>query len=287
MAGPHIGNQLTLRSVERQRPDGSAYRSLSSVAVQQLARNFDYSLRRVEQTALAMAIIPERYIRNMATLSPEDQHRLLGCTVCVVGIGGLGGSVAEMLARIGVGRLRLVDGDRFEESNLNRQRFADAASLDKPKAQIAREAIAAINPAVEVTALTEYLTAENGPAIIGDADIAVDCLDSLPARLSLQTACRRKQIPMVSAAVAGVSGQITIFYPEDEGLTALYGDLASAADRGAERTLGNLAFAVNMLASLECSEAVKILLGRKQTLHGRLLIFDLTDLTFDIVQLAE
>jgi molybdopterin/thiamine biosynthesis adenylyltransferase len=92
---------------------------------------------------------------------------------------------------------------------------------------------------------------------------------------------------MVSAAVAGVSGQITVFYPEDEGLAALYGDLASANDRGAETTLGNLPFAVTMLASLECSEAVKILLGRQQTLRGRLLIFDLTDLTFDIVQLTE
>jgi molybdopterin/thiamine biosynthesis adenylyltransferase len=287
MAGPHIRDQLTLRSVERRRPDGSVYRSLSSAVVQQLAREFDQSLRRVEQSALEMAIIPERYIRNVASLSPEDQHRLLDCSVCVVGVGGLGGSVAEMLARIGVGRLRLVDGDRFEESNLNRQRFADTASLDKPKAQIAREAIAAINPAVEVTALTEYLTTDNGPAIIGDADIAIDCLDSLPARLSLQTVCRNKQIPMVSAAVAGMSGQITVFYPEDEGLAALYGDLSAAADRGAETTLGNLPFAVTMLASLECSEAVKILLGRPQTLHGRLLIFDLTDLTFDIVQLAE
>ena len=109
MAASRIGDQLTLRSVERRRPDGSAYRSLSSAIVQQLARDFDCSRRRVEQSALEIGIIPERYIRNMASLSPEDQHRLLDCSVCVVGVGGLGGSVAEMLARIGVGRLRLVD----------------------------------------------------------------------------------------------------------------------------------------------------------------------------------
>jgi molybdopterin/thiamine biosynthesis adenylyltransferase len=254
--------------------------------VRQLAQRLDRSHRWVEQTALAIGIIPERYTRNMATFSTEDQHRLLDCTACIVGVGGLGGSVAEMLARIGIGRLRLVDGDHFEDSNFNRQRFADTASLDQPKALIARERLAAINPATEVIALSARLTADNGPAIIGDADIAIDCLDTLPSRLHLQTACRGKNIPMISAAVAGVSGQITVFYPEDEGLSALYGDLASAADRGAETTLGNLAFAVNLLASLECSEAVKILLGRKATLRGRLLIFDLTDLTFDMVQLA-
>ena len=285
MPAPDIREQIAQAAKDGRRPDGAAYRSLSTTAVRELARRLACNHRQVEQTALEMEIIPERYTRNMTTLSMKDQHRLLGCTACVVGVGGLGGSVAEILARIGVGRLRLVDGDHFEDSNLNRQRFADAASLGQSKVQVARERIAAINPATEVIALPERLSADNGPAIIGNADIAIDCLDTLQARLDLQTACRRKNIPMISAAVAGVSGQITVFYPEDEGLATLYGDLASAADRGAETTLGNLAFAVNLLASLECSEAVKILLGRRITLRGRLLLFDLTDLTFDTIQL--
>lgn len=285
MAAPDIREQIAQAAKDGRRPDGAAYRSLSSAVVQELARRLKCNHRQVEQTALEMEIIPERYTRNMTTLSTKDQHRLLGCTACVVGVGGLGGSVAEILARIGVGRLRLVDGDHFEDSNLNRQRFANAASLGQPKVQVARERITAINPSTEVIALPERLSADNGPAIIGNADIAIDCLDTLQARLDLQTACRRKNIPVISAAVAGVSGQITVFYPEDEGLATLHGDLASAADRGAEMTLGNLPFAVNLLASLECSEAVKILLGRRITLRGRLLIFDLTDLTFDTVQL--
>jgi len=287
MPAPDLREQIAHAAVDGRRPDGAAYRSLSSAAVRELARRLQCNHRRVEQTALEMEIIPERYTRNMTTLSAKDQHRLLGCTACVVGVGGLGGSVAEILARVGVGRLRLVDDDHFEDGNLNRQRFADAASLGQFKVQVACERIATINPAVEVFALPERLTAENGSAIVGDADIAIDCLDTLQARLDLQTACRRKHIPVISAAVAGVSGQITVFYPEDEGLATLYGDLASAADRGAETTLGNLPFAVNLLASLECSETVKILLGRKETLRGRLLIFDLTDLTFDTIQLQE
>ena len=86
--------------------------------------------------------------------------------------------------------------------------------------------------------------------------------------------------------MAGVSGQITVIYPADEGLSALYGDLASAANRGAETILGNLPFTVDLLASLECSEAVKVILKQASTLRGRLMIFDLADLTFETIQLA-
>lgn len=286
MAEDLLRDGVTRLAVDRRRPDATPYRSLPSAAAGRLAGELGVGLRHVERKALELGIIPERYTRNMTTLSPEDQQHLLACTVCVVGVGGLGGSVAEILARIGVGCLRLVDGDHFEDSNLNRQRFADSASLGKSKVAVARVQMAAINPAVEVVALTERLTADNGPAILGDADIAVDCLDTLQARRDLQAACRNAQIPMVSAAVAGVSGQLTVVYPEDKGLAALYGDLETAPDRGAETTLGNLPFAVTMLASLECSEAVKVLLGRGPTLRGRLLLFDLGEPVFEVIDLV-
>ncbi len=286
MENPDLSAQLAQAARDARRPDGTGYRSLSSASVDRLALRFDLSHNQIEQAGLAIGILPERYARNMTSLNLQDQQRLLGSTACIVGVGGLGGSVAETLARIGVGHLRLVDGDHFEDSNLNRQRFARAATIGKPKVDAARESIAAINPAVEITTWAENLSTANGESIVAGADIAIDCLDTLSARQALQTVCRRRAIPMVSAAVAGVSGQLTVIYPEDEGLAALYGDLASAPDRGAEKTLGNLPFTVNLLASLECSEAVKVLLGRRETLRGRLLIFDLTDLSFDMIQLA-
>jgi len=280
-----LREHITREAADRLRPDGTAYRSLPAAAVDRLAQERAATPRHVEQTALELGIVPERYVRNMATLSIKDQRRLLDCTVCIVGVGGLGGHAAEILARVGVGRLRLVDGDRFEDSNLNRQRFANTATLGRSKVEAAREQIRAINSTVDVTVLAERLDADNGTVILGNADVALDCLDTLQARRYLQTACRSAEIPMVSAAVAGVSGQITVVYPEDKGLASLYGDLSAAADRGAETALGNLPFAVTMLASLECSEAVKILLGRHPTLHGRLLLFDLTDLSFEVIQL--
>jgi molybdopterin/thiamine biosynthesis adenylyltransferase len=286
MTTPDLMEGLARAAVDRLRADGTAYRSLSSVAERQLVRQCNQSFRRVELTALDMGIVPERYTRNMATLSMAEQYRLLEAKACVVGVGGLGGSVAEILARLGVGQLTLVDGDYFEDSNLNRQRFADTTTLGKPKAAVARKAIAAINPAVEVTVWSEIMTAENAAGMVAETDVAIDCLDTLQARIVLQGACRRQKIPMVSAAVAGVSGQITVIYPEDEGLSALYGDLSTAADRGAELTLGNLPFSVNLLACLECSEAVKVILKQASTLRGQLMIFDLADLTFETVQLA-
>ena len=286
MAAPDLSAQLAQLARDARRPDGTGYRSLSIESADRLVRQFDLSHNQIEQTALANGIIPERYARNMTSLNLQDQQRLLSSTACIVGVGGLGGSVAETLARIGVGHLRLVDGDHFEDSNLNRQRFARAATIGKSKVDAARVSIAAINPAVEVTTWAENLAKANGESIVAGADIAIDCLDSLSARQTLQTVCRGQAVPMVSAAVAGVSGQITVIYPEDEGLAALYGNLASAPDRGAETTLGNLPFTVDLLASLECSEAVKVLLGRMETLRGRLLIFDLTDLSFDMIQLA-
>lgn len=285
MATDAMNELLNRAAIARRRPDGAAYRSLSTAAVRQVARRLGAGLGRVEQAALDLGIVPERYVRNMTSLSAEDQRRLLDCTVCIVGVGGLGGSVAEILARIGIGRLRLVDPDHFEDSNLNRQRFADTTSLGQRKAVVAKERLAAINPAVEIIALTDRLTLENGPAIIAGADIAIDCLDSLPARVALESACRQNGIPMVTAAVAGLCGQLTVVFPEDPGLAALYGDLASAPDRGAETLLGNPPFAVTLLASLECSEAVKVLLGSGQALRKRLLVFDLAEPTFEIIDM--
>ena len=285
MAAAALSDRLPRAAVERRRPDGTPYRSLSTADVETLAAESGVGHRRVEQAALALGIIPERYARNMTSLDIADQQRLLDCTVCVVGVGGLGGHVAEILARMGVGGLRLVDNDRFEDSNLNRQRFADNESLGVHKTLTARQRIAAINPAVDAEALCATLTLENGPEVLGGADIAVDCLDSLPARLALQEACRRRKIPMVSAAVAGMSGQLTVFFPEDQGLAALYGDLDEAPERGAETTLGNLPFAVTLLASLECSEAVKVMLGKPSALRGRLLVFDLAEPIFEVIDL--
>ncbi len=282
MSSPAASARIKARATRRSHPDGSEYQSLSAEDTRDLARETGLSLRRIESAALKQKILPERYARNVHSLSPEDQRILLACETCIVGAGGLGGTLAEVLARIGVGRLHLIDGDRFEAHNLNRQRFAHTDNLGRSKVDEARNAIARINPAVSVTASAVFLTAANADALIGDADVVIDCLDRLDSRLVLQAACRNRKVPLVSAAVAGMAGQLTVVFPEDAGLERLIGD---AEARGAEMHLGNLPFAVSTLASLEAAETVKVLLGRDGLLRNRLLLFDLAEPYFEIIAL--
>ena len=118
-------------------------------------------------------------------------------------------------------------------------------------------------------------------------DIAVDCLDNIHTRFVLETAAKKIGIPMVSAAVAGFSGQITAIFPEDKGLERIYGPEESlSATRGAETDLGNLGFTVSLVASLECAEVVHILLNKNSSLRDRLLILDLKEHLFEQVRLV-
>lgn len=269
-----------------QRPDGSTDLKISLQAVERLAQRHEITPGQVERQALAQQIWPERYIRNSRTLTAEDQAALLDATVAVVGLGGLGGTAVEILARLGVGTLAIIDGDTVEESNLNRQMVATRALIGTAKAEAAARRVEAINPAVSVCPHPQFLTAENAPALLSGAALAVDCLDTISSRLILEKAARSLGIPLVSGAVAGFSGQVTVVYPEDPGLAALYGDADKASDRGIETALGNLAPGVTIIAALQCTEALKVLLDRPGQLRNRLLLMDLADYSFDVMELG-
>jgi molybdopterin/thiamine biosynthesis adenylyltransferase len=266
-------------------PDATTYRSLPVGAVQALAQKFGVPGWRIEAQALASGLVPERYVRNRRSFTAADQMRLLESAVGVVGLGGLGGTVAEVLARTGVGRLTLIDGDRFDESNLNRQILSTTGQLGRPKAQAAATRLAEVNPSVETRAWECFLEEGNGARLLAGVDVVVDGLDTLTARLSLQAVCRRQGLPLVTAAVAGAAGQLTVVFPGDPGLETLYGPADQMPARGAEAELGTLPFAVMFLANLECAETVKILLGRGRPLRRRLLIFDLLDTRMEVMAL--
>jgi len=267
--------------------DGSPCRLISASDVLRLADETGVSGRRVEIAALEYGIIPDRYLRNRQSLSAADQIRLLESRVCVVGLGGLGGLVTETLARMGVGRLTLVDGDVFEAHNLNRQLLSRSDGLGRSKAGDAENWVAAINPGIETNAVAEYLTPSNAPALLADCNLAVDCLDNLRSRFTLAGAAARTKIPMISAAVAGLSGHITTIFPQDKRLETIYGpEDQLKADKGEEQFLGCLAPAVNLMASLECAEALRVLLARDNNLRNRMLVVDLADYTFETLQLV-
>jgi len=268
-------------------PDGAPYTGIFMNDTSALAREFNLSAREIDICALSCDIVPERYARNMKSFSVQDQKTLLESRVTIVGCGGLGGTVAETLARIGVGILVLIDGDAFEESNLNRQLFSTEASMNQPKAAAAEKRLKRVNATLDVTHHRSNLDDGNALEMIDGSDVTADCLDNLPTRFTLQAASKTAGIPMVSAAVGGHSGHLTAIFPEDKGLELIFGDPEEAAAlKGAEQSLGNLPYTVTTVAALECAEIVKILLQNDSALRNRLLIIDLNDYTFETLRLV-
>lgn len=240
------------------------------------AHRFGLSLPEVEEQALLTGILPERYRKNPCAISPDDQLRLFRSHVAVVGCGGLGGYIVEELARIGIGRLSVIDPDVFEEHNLNRQVMATMNTLNTPKVVAASDRVAMINPAVTVLRFQSALSLENGPDLLYGAHAAVDGLDSIPSRLVLAKVCESMGIPLVHGSIAGWFGQVTTQFPGDRTLETLYGD--DPPDRGVEQELGNPSFIPPLIASIETAEVVKVLLDAGTPLRHRLLAVDLLDM---------
>lgn len=217
----------------------------------------------------------------MQTLSSEENDKLKNYKVCVIGCGGLGGYVIEMLGRIGVGFITAVDGDVFQESNLNRQILSDAHSLGKSKSIAAKERMMNVNPLIEVNCVNELLTKENYPKILKGHDVIVDALDSIDARLMLQDACEELNIPLVSGAIAGWYGHVTTVYPRDKTLNIIYG---KKIGKGIEARLGNPSFTPALVASIEVSEVIKVLIGRGELLRKRILFIDTLNQDYEVIE---
>lgn len=287
-----MGNRLLKELLQRYsrqhtRPDDSTYDALLFSDELEIATQTALSLRQVECSALEAGILPERYSRNQKSLSNKDQLRLLRSHATVVGLGGLGGTVTEILARIGVGSLTLVDGDCFDESNLNRQLLSSTSLLGHSKALAAKSRVAEINPAVEVQAIEQFFSAKNSHELLSGALVAIDCLDTIGDRFALEEGCQKAGIPFVSAAIGGCSGQATVVYPGESGLKRIYGDPGKAPARGVEASMGTLPFAAMYMAAVECAEVVTLLLGKPGELRNRLFFADVSDHTSELFTLPE
>ena len=144
-----------------------------------------------------------RFDRTAALVGDDGINRLRAARVLVVGIGGVGGGAVECLARSGVGYLRLVDGDVFESSNLNRQLFSTVSALGKNKAIVAKARIAEIADDAEVDAVPEFLTEENISKLLDGVEYCVDAIDDIKNKIALIKACKARGIYVVSAMGAG------------------------------------------------------------------------------------
>ncbi len=274
-------------AMPKQMPDGSLEPTLTVSQIETLSLRFNMEAKAVEIAALEDGIFPERYARNFRTYAPADQIRLLQSRVTVVGLGGLGGTLTESLARSGVGHMNLIDGDRFEDHNLNRQLFCTQDRIGTAKAVAAAERVCRINNSVTVQSHSQFLDAKNAASLLNDCHVVVDCLDNIASRFVLEAAAKSAGIPMVSAAVAGLSGHITTILPEDEGLELIYGPPQTLEElKGAEKTLGCLPQAVIHIAAAESAEVIKVLLGRNDNLlRDKLLMIDMDANTYETLRL--
>lgn len=219
----------------------------------------------------------KRYEKNIGTINSMEQSLLSKAKVCIVGCGGLGGYIIEMLARLGIGNLTVVDFDIFEESNLNRQIFAQEQNLENKKVEECEKRVHVINREIKVVAVDEKVTKNNAEAILKNHDIVIDALDSISDRMILQDTCEKLGIPLVFGAISQWLGQVGTILPGDKTLNKIYPCNSKNVN---ELTLGNNAFMPALVGSIQVSETIKILLNKGGTLKGKVLLINLLDNEF-------
>jgi molybdopterin/thiamine biosynthesis adenylyltransferase len=241
----------------------------------------------VEQPRTLTAEQRERYSRHLLLdeVGPEGQQKLLDAKVLLLGAGGLGSPAALYLAAAGVGTLGIVDNDVVDVSNLQRQVIHSSERIGVSKVDSAEQTIAALNPDVNVVKHDLRLGPENIMDILPGYDIVVDGLDNFPTRYLLNDASVRLGIPVVSAAILGFEGQLSVFKPYDgpcyRCLFPVPPPAELAPSCGANGVLGVLPGTMGLL---QATEVVKLILGEGDALIGRLLMYDALAASFTEVK---
>lgn len=266
-------------------PAGRFQKEISLAEIKKIARNFSCSTREVEIIALEERIVPSRYARNIGTIGLAGQAKLLKSRAAVVGAGGIGGTVVELLARMGVGEIVVIDGQTFEENNLNRQLLATENTIGKLKAETAAEKIKEINSSVKVICHPVKADKARLLEFLKGADVVVDALDSIETRHLLQEVTRELKIPFVYGTIAGFFGQVMTIFPEDKGLELVYGEEGLEQHKGVEVSLGNPSATPAMIAAWQVQEVIKVILKIGLPLRNRLLVMDAAPGRVEIIEL--
>jgi len=254
-----MSSERIKRALSKARRDESGLQVVSLAVVREIASSEGLSIRELEAELLKGGVIPHRYVRNIGTLGVDGQAKLLLSSAVVVGCGGLGGWIVELLARAGVGRLTLVDGDVFSESNLNRQALCTEAALGCNKAEVAAARVREINSAVETVVYPVMMTEDNAEELIGKNSVAFDALDNFPSRLLLLEATRELGIPMIHGAIAGWWGQVCAVEASNEVLTSLW---EGRGDKGIEMSVGTPGFTPATAASMQVALGIRTLIEK-------------------------
>lgn len=242
--------------------------------------------------------MPTRYIgmgyweiasRQMSIVTKSQQTKFKESKIAVVGCGGIGGSVIEMLARMGVGELTLIDADEFDLSNLNRQLLSTTETLRKSKSESGKERVRIINPYVKVNVFNEFLDEKNVEKLVGDCDIIIDALDNIVSRIILSRFAKENDIPLIHGAIHGTLGEISVFTKDSKSYEEVLALPSAGKDFNDDviKEVQSLSHGVppvigpvpNIIGALEAFEAFKYVTGVGEVLLApKILKFDLLNL---------
>jgi adenylyltransferase/sulfurtransferase len=228
-----------------------------------------------------------RYSRQimLPAIGIEGQERLAAARALIIGLGGLGSPVAMYLAAAGVGTLVLVDFDRVDLTNLQRQIIHTTPRIGIPKVDSAREALQALNPETQILTIDQALEGEALSEQVAQADVVIDGSDNFTTRFAVNAACRARRTPLVSGAAIRMEGQVSVFSgrPGSPCYHCLYPDEGELDESCSAN--GVLAPLVGVIGSIQAIEAIKLLSGAGQPLTGRLLLFDALQMEWRSVKL--
>jgi molybdopterin/thiamine biosynthesis adenylyltransferase/rhodanese-related sulfurtransferase len=227
----------------------------------------------------------ERYARHlvMPQVGPDGQRKLLDSRILLVGLGGLNSPVAMYLAAAGVGSLGLVDFDRVERSNLQRQVLHGESRLGDLKAESAFQRISDINPETKAQVINQKVTSLNAGQLVSEWDIIVDGTDSFESRYALNAACVEYSRPLVYGAVMRFQGQVSVFWPGSAGqpcFRCLMPEEPAAGEAPGCAEAGVLGILPGIIGTLQANEALKLALGIGKPLIGELLMVDALNMEF-------
>jgi adenylyltransferase/sulfurtransferase len=224
----------------------------------------------------------ERYSRQILVLGFEVQQKLAGLKVTIVGCGALGTALAELLTRLGVGYIKIIDADIVEISNLHRTRLFMEEDVGKPKALVCKDRLAKINSGIKIDAVIDVVDQTNVEELIKGSDYVFDALDSLFYRLVLNDACVKLGIPLIYGGVIGEYSSVKLIVPKVTSCLSCFMNYANEADTNACETIGTLNTVIDVTASLQVQLMLKHLMGE---IDGNLYYLDMKSLRLDRIRI--
>src|SRR5919202_3155362 len=230
----------------------------------------------------------QRYSRQimLEEIGFNGMEKLRSAKVCVVGVGGIGNPVVTQLTAMGINKLRIVDRDVVEISNLHRQHLYTDKDIGKVKVEVAAERLRTMNPAVEIEPAPISVTKYTAESIVAGFDIVIDALDSIDARYALNDACVKFNIPFIYGGALGMVGSICTILPNRSACLRCVFPALSEDDMPTCSTEGVHPSILYLVAGIQVTEAIKIIIGGQPTLENKLLYIDLNELSFDKIQIS-